>query len=132
MAEGFKLAQLERPTSLIINDPSGRAVLVLHADGRVTSDPDLKADDAARALIDVLTRCGWLALSGWKPVDDGARDGSSWPVAWPNGDNGIGRYRRGMWEILASGPVVGFVRTAEGPSLYFDLPDPPVSESGGT
>jgi hypothetical protein len=66
----------------------------------------------------------------WKPVDEGARDGATWPVAWPNGDNGIGRFRRGMWEILSAGPVVGFISTADAPTLYFELPDPPFTAAG--
>lgn len=60
----------------------GKAVLVLHPDGRVTSDPDVDADDAAWALIAMLIRHGWLRYAPvWRPIERAPKDGTEFD-AW--------------------------------------------------
>lgn len=48
------------PGSLHLCNRESGTLMVFHADGRVTADPRLKADEAARAIIAALLEHGWL------------------------------------------------------------------------
>lgn len=37
-----------------------RTLMTFHSDGRVTADPTLKPDETAAAIIELLTKNGWL------------------------------------------------------------------------
>lgn len=39
---------------------TSKPLMIFHADGRVTADPDLKPDAAAAAIIDIFVKSGWL------------------------------------------------------------------------
>jgi hypothetical protein len=64
---------------------ANRAILTFHADGRVTADPDLTADKAARAIIALLVNNGWLkyapdaAPSPDRTVNGGLRESGEYP-----------------------------------------------------
>lgn len=49
------------PRDLTISGPGANAAwLTFHQDGRVTANPDLQPDEAARQLIEVFVKFGWL------------------------------------------------------------------------
>lgn len=85
---------------------AGRSLLSFHSDGTVTANPDMKPDDAARAIISLLVKEGWLryapsaieATGKWRvvPVEpteemfaavDCAGEKRDWPSgrAWKEG-----------------------------------------------
>lgn len=51
---------VENCDNIRITPSNNKPLLVFYADGRVTADPDLKPDEAARELISLLVRCGWF------------------------------------------------------------------------
>lgn len=64
--EPYRYLSLEHPIALskdvqIFIAPAGSGpIMTFHADGRVTADPNLKPDEAARKIIALLVEGGWF------------------------------------------------------------------------